>query len=260
MLSRDTVTLLAEAISHLGQKHQAELGNAVREFKFKMMKQGTSQSSMFNQGKAKIYYEAFEKYADSVWEEMRRVLEEIGFDSQPGCENELVSMLVSFLSGAYEADKMSLSSLEAFGVHMPETAFEFHYQAVVKRLVTKIKIFSQKVRTMREKEKAQATTQNNYYLHGPNSRVNIGSTDNSINIITEPQLFSKLREAVEAQVSDSNTKARLLEKIKEGEALPKKSPVFNNWFTQFLALTADCITVIQPFVPALVQLLAQATV
>src|ERR1035441_9262338 len=53
-----------------------------------------------------------------------------------------------------------------------------------------------------------AIMQNNYYyLQGPSSRVNIGSTDQSINIISEPELFSKLREAVQAQIYDPSIKA-----------------------------------------------------
>ena len=104
-----------------------------------------------------------------------------------------------------------------------------------------------------------AVTQHNYYLLGPSSRVNIGSTDQSSNIISETQLFSKMKEAVEAQISDPSTKARLLEEIGKGEGMQKKSPMYNNWFTQFVAMTADWITILQPFIPALKQLLAQQT-
>jgi hypothetical protein len=201
--SSDTVALLTGAISHLNGRHLAEVGNAMRELKFKMVRQGTAQSSMFNQGQTKIYCEAFEKYADGVWQEMRRVLEEIGFDAHPGCENDLVSLLTQYLAGAYEADKASMRSLRTLGSHKPEATLEFHYKTVVTRLATEIRIFAKKVRAMKEKEKAEATTQINYYLHGPNSRINIASADHSVNVVTEPELFSKMREAVEAQVSDT---------------------------------------------------------
>jgi hypothetical protein len=104
-----------------------------------------------------------------------------------------------------------------------------------------------------------AVTQNIYNLSGPSSRVNIGSTDQSRNIIpiSETHLFSKMKKAVEAQISDPSIKKRILEEIGKGEVMQKKSPMFNNWLTQFLALIADCITVFQPFIPALKQLLAQ---
>ena len=104
-----------------------------------------------------------------------------------------------------------------------------------------------------------AVTQNIYNLSGPSSRVNIGSTDQSRNIISisETQLFSKMKGAVEAQISDPSTKARLLEQIGKGEGMQKKSPKYDNWFREFLAMTADWITVFQPFIPALKQLLAQ---
>jgi hypothetical protein len=110
-----------------------------------------------------------------------------------------------------------------------------------------------------ETSQTPAVTQNVYNLSGPSSRVNIGSTDQSLNSISisETQLFSKLREAVEAQIPDPSTKARILEEIGKGEGMQKKSPMFNNWFTRFLALTADCITVVQPFIPALAQLLSR---
>jgi hypothetical protein len=104
-----------------------------------------------------------------------------------------------------------------------------------------------------------AVTQNIYNLSGPSSRVNIGSTDQSRNIISnsETHLFSKMKEAVEAQIPDPSTRARLLEEIGKGEGMQKKSPMYNNWFRDFLAMTADWITVFQPFIPALKELLAQ---
>jgi hypothetical protein len=257
MLSPDTAALLTEAASHLRREHEAARGNDVRQFKLQMVQRGTVQSSMFHRGISQIYYEAFEKYATGVWREMQRVLEQIGFDAYAGCEEDLIDLLKASLAGAYKAAKSSLSADEKPRTHTPEATFDIHHEAVCSKLATEIKVFARKVRAMKQKERSQAITQNNYYLHGPSSRVNIGSTDHSVNIITEQELFSKLREAVEAQVSDPSTKARLLEKIKEGKGLPKKSPIFNNWFTHFLALADDCITVFQLFIPALTQLLAQ---
>src|SRR5258708_23931588 len=186
MLNPDTATLLTEAISHLRGTHEVERGNVLRDFKFKMANQGILQSSMFKQGKAKIYYEAYEKHAKAVWQEMRRVLEQIGFDAYSGCETDLAQMLKTSLADAYAADKRSLGVLEKFGVYMPEATFDFHYGTVLARLATEIKIFAKQVRAMKQKEKPQAITQNTYHLHGTGSRVNIGSTDQSINIITEP--------------------------------------------------------------------------
>ena len=82
-----------------------------------MARQGISQSSAFNDGKVKIYCEAFEKYAAGVWNDMQRVLGG-GFEVYPGCEDDLINFLKESLAAVYEADTKSLFAIKN-DVHTP---------------------------------------------------------------------------------------------------------------------------------------------
>lgn len=95
-----------------------------------------------------------------------------------------------------------------------------------------------------------------YNLHGANSRVNIQSHDQSTNVVTvsPTDLFAELRKALSDGVSDEGQRKALVRKVAELEAR-EGSPSYTDRYKEFMALAADHVTVIAPFVPALAQLL-----
>jgi hypothetical protein len=99
-------------------------------------------------------------------------------------------------------------------------------------------------------------TVNIYNLHGSHSRVNIRSEDRSVNVssITEPQVFSGIRDAVNQGVSDVIDRREILEKL---AALEKSvnSGDFTSKYKEFINIVADHMTIILPFLPALTQML-----
>jgi hypothetical protein len=101
-------------------------------------------------------------------------------------------------------------------------------------------------------------TVNVYNLHGAHSRVNIQSTDHSTNVstITEQQVFSGIRQAVNQGVHDSSERAMILEKL---GALEKSvhSSDFLSKYQAFINAVASHMTIILPFIPALTQMLGR---
>ena len=97
---------------------------------------------------------------------------------------------------------------------------------------------------------------NVYNLHGAHSRVNLQSTDHSVNVssITEQQVFSGIREAIAQRVPDGVERADILEKL---DALEKSvhSQDFLSRYQAFMNAVASHITVIMPFIPALTHML-----
>lgn len=87
-------------------------------------------------------------------------------------------------------------------------------------------------------------------------KVNINSTDNSINIaITSSPIFSGLVEAISKSAIEEQHKAQLLahvEAMKQAEG----TPGFVQKYKDFMQNSANHMTVIAPFVPGLVTLLA----
>lgn len=97
---------------------------------------------------------------------------------------------------------------------------------------------------------------NNYYLTGPNSRVNNNSVDMSTNIshAQTAQLFADLRGAL-GEITDVGQREQLLTNVDEMEA-SQGSPGFLARYQAFIQNAANHMTVIGPFLPALSQLLS----
>jgi hypothetical protein len=97
---------------------------------------------------------------------------------------------------------------------------------------------------------------NVYNLHGENSRVNIRSSDQSLNIsnVTSEQLFVNLREHINENVLDQTDRGELLERVSALEKATDKQ-TFLERYQAFIGAAANHMTLIAPFVPALTQLL-----
>ncbi len=118
-----------------------------------------------------------------------------------------------------------------------------HYQSIVKK-ETRI-------------EPNRQPTQVIYNLIGPNARVNIQSVDASKNLVEiEPkELFGKLREEIQHSISDKSISSKLLEKVCELEET-QGTTNFVEKYRDFVALAADHVAILAPFIPALSQMLA----
>jgi hypothetical protein len=105
--------------------------------------------------------------------------------------------------------------------------------------------------------KPQPPIQNIYHLIGNNSRVNVHSTDQSVNIVnvTNQELFVEMRKAISDGVAREE-RGRILEKL---DALEKaqNTPTFGQRYAHFVAVAADYMTLLGPFMPALAELLAK---
>lgn len=121
-------------------------------------------------------------------------------------------------------------------------SFDAHYQCDV-----------QKESSMQYKEWASSIT-NHFY--GANSRVNIGSTDNSSNIFNMNQntVFDELRAVISENIS-SKSDSKILLEIVDGMEETKGTPLFIDKYKSFMESAANHMSVISPLLPALTQLL-----
>lgn len=90
---------------------------------------------------------------------------------------------------------------------------------------------------------------------GPNSRVNINSTDNSTNIAYTGDLFGDMRNAINAGVADTAKRSEIIAAIDEAEQ-SKGSSGFLSSYQKVVATAADHLGLLTPFLPALTGLLA----
>jgi hypothetical protein len=121
-----------------------------------------------------------------------------------------------------------------------------------------VEMFCAKYATEERMQKEAQTPTINYVntVSGHNARVNIGTHDLSINIANSETIFSELRKAIEANVADKELSGRLVEKTTELEAEIGK-PSGWNIYSDLVALGANHMTVIGPFIPALTELISQ---
>lgn len=87
----------------------------------------------------------------------------------------------------------------------------------------------------------------NITVSGENSRVNIGSTDNSTNVVNNSGVFTDLINAIESGVGNADKKAILVEAVKDMERA-NGTGGFAAAYAKFMGLAADHIGVITPFV------------
>lgn len=104
------------------------------------------------------------------------------------------------------------------------------------------------------KKETSGQTVITYNLHGDNPRVNIGSTDLSINIKNSEKIFSELRKAIESGVADESLRKQLLEYNAAMETSVGK-PTFFKKYSDFIALAANHMQLIGPYIPALTKLI-----
>ena len=90
-------------------------------------------------------------------------------------------------------------------------------------------------------------------VSGANSRVNIGSTDQSTNINIDQSVISKVRQALTEQVSDGEERTALLNALAKMEQAQDKSAL-GFAYQQFISSAANHMSVIAPFLPALGQM------
>ena len=107
---------------------------------------------------------------------------------------------------------------------------------------------------------SQAGHQDTVSVHvsgGDNTRVNVGSVDQSVNVSSTQQTgatFDKVRELLKGGVADPTELQRLLEKVEEMQQAHAHGS-FKKAYAEFMALAANHMVVLAPVLPALAELL-----
>ena len=93
----------------------------------------------------------------------------------------------------------------------------------------------------------------NIHFYGDNSRLNLNSTDNSVNVAST-SVFTQLRETAHS-IADGAARDNVLARIEELEKA-QGSATFLQSYQNFMAAAADHITVFAPFLPVLEKMLS----
>jgi len=101
-----------------------------------------------------------------------------------------------------------------------------------------------------------ATVTQHFHIHGHNPRVNMNSTDNSVNVasVSGDQLFVQLRETVRS-IGNESDRVEILSKLDKLQQAEGSSGFFQA-YQNFIASAANYMTILGPFIPALTQMLS----
>ena len=109
---------------------------------------------------------------------------------------------------------------------------------------------------VRRKGTFEAGKGGNYSIHvsGQNARVNLHSTDNSTNIVSDGNLFGDMAAAVQKGVAEEDRRLAIIQAIAVMKEQEGKTG-FKQAYRDFMGLAADHLGVILPFLPALAGML-----
>jgi hypothetical protein len=93
-------------------------------------------------------------------------------------------------------------------------------------------------------------------INGPNARVNLNSHDHSYNVVTSNNVFADLKQKIKAEIPDSQECSRLLSAVDGMEKNTSDRPAYTAAYQNFIALAANHMTLIAPFLPAITNLLS----
>jgi len=93
------------------------------------------------------------------------------------------------------------------------------------------------------------------HVHGPNSRVNVNSTDNSTNTVLSHDLFVEMRQTAQ-KIGDDNTRIEIIGSIDDLEKAQGQGG-WVNAYQRFVAVAADHMTLFGPFLSPLMQIAMQ---
>lgn len=87
-------------------------------------------------------------------------------------------------------------------------------------------------------------------------RVNVGSTDNSVNVITvsKGEIFAKMRHEITTHIPAGETQKNILERLSALEAA-QNTPSFAERYAELISVAANHITLLAPFLPALTDMM-----
>lgn len=195
--------------------------------------------------------------AKFIWEKMQEAVRHTGTPFYADLSADLQSQLQSYMQLTMDKAGEFIREVrtETNTASGYETELLRELSNIIPKLNAEIDLFCAEYR-MNEKRKNESQGPTIIYnLHGANPRVNVNSIDQSVNVtnVSKPTLFANLREQLNG-IEDEELRASLLKKTSELENEAGK-PSYVQRYAEFVALAANCMTLVAPFIPALTQLL-----
>jgi hypothetical protein len=202
---------------------------------------------------AKVHYDVIERLSNQIWTDMKRVLEEIQISPYQELGQDLKGYFKEKINAPYSICRAGVyARLQGIAA---QPSFENHYENLERKIFAEVDLFCAKLDAQESEKKANRMSANvTSIVCGDNSRVLVNSQDNSINVANLKLLFAEIQKAVDSQIQDEKLKGDLRKKVSDMEENVGKGGFIKS-YSDFVALAANHMTIIGPFLPALTQLL-----
>jgi hypothetical protein len=201
--------------------------------------------------------EHYRELAAAVWGAMLRVLNEAHVAPYPELAGDLKRKLEAYLAASANRIRSSMVAFsEGVGHPGPKETFDGICEEIRAKYSAEIQLHCHRAAVELKKQQGTHVAMNiTYNLTGENPRVNINSTDYSINSTNAGPIFGHLVEAIRTGVPDQGLRNQLIGKTRDLESAIADKQRYLQLYKEFMAVVADHVTVIGPFIPALAQYL-----
>jgi len=191
-----------------------------------------------------------------IWEQLKQAVAAADADWYDGLAADLVKQVEIWNTPVINRAKREIGQAARGETIAYNSVFDSPLANMIAKLNAEIALFAANHKVTMKKRKEAFMQNITYNLNGPNPRVNINSTDLSINISNSEKIFAELRKAIESGIKDTELRAELLTKATDAERAVGTGD-FLKKYSELIAHGANHMTVFGPFVPALTQLLPQ---
>jgi hypothetical protein len=204
--------------------------------------------------------EQFELYRDLgefLTKAILRVYTELEVVPTPESDADLKRIFDGYMSGPGSFFRSAMKEHCLAGMVMPSESFEALEAEVRLASHTEIDLLIGRLKADDRKRRGEAAgvARDIFNIVGANARVNLNSQDYSVNILGSDAVFQCLAGAIADRVPDDSTREKALKLCEDLRGSIGDKPAFAMRYGELVALLANHIAVISPFLPALAQFL-----
>jgi hypothetical protein len=257
MLDSNTVTLMDSLVGPILDAESRELNRKLTRAAEQTAQAGLAGSGLAQTRQIIVHHDHHKELAAAVWSAMLRVLNEAHVTPYPELAGDLKRKFEAYLAASANRIRSSMVAFSlGLGQPGPKETFDGICEEIRAKYSAEIQLHCHRAAAELKKQQETHVAMNiTYNLTGENPRVNINSTDYSINSTNAGPIFGHLVEAIRTGVPDQGLRDQLIGKTRDLESAVADKHRYLRLYKEFMAVVADHVTVIGPFIPALAQYL-----
>lgn len=263
MLPEKNKRLVVEALDQVLLEANQRAAKDSKEIIFDFARRGLLISNISLGALTEAHIKILDEMSAKLWNEMKRVLDEVHVAPYLEIENDLTALLDTRLTAINGLLRRSIEVNDKTGHNYLQTAlaqFDHRNKSVESKYKNEIGIYCAAIEAAKVRNDLERMKPNQPYITaiGENARVNYQSEDNSVTISNCQFDFSKVSQSIEkAAIDDQELKAVLKSKVAEMESCATQKNSFLQKYSEFMALAANHVSALGPTIILLAEFVAK---